>query len=91
LLPADTQLISYDDIFWTVSDDVSHAYGDDEIYGVVMKLPNEIPGTKANFWSDETFYKSWSPYIEIGYQPIPEPTSLLLLALGGLFLRKRNA
>ena len=92
VLPTNTQSISTGDVFWTVKSDVSQVYGDDDIYSVVMKLTHElIPGTKAGFSSKEVGGAFVQPYLTIEYQPIPEPATLLLLTLGGLFLRKQKA
>lgn len=88
---ADTQLVDTDEVFWTVTSDVSNAYGDNNIYSVVLKLPSETPGTEAIFYSKDLGFIDWSPYLMIQYQPIPEPATLILLGLGGSILRKRRA
>jgi len=91
-LPAtDTQSINIDVVFWTVTNDVNHAYGDDDIYSVVLKLSNEITGTASSFYSKDIVISDWSPYLSIQYQPVPEPSAVFFLSLGGLILRKRGA
>ncbi len=91
-IPAtDTQTITTEDAFFTVSSDVSHAYGDNDIYSVVLKLPNEVSGAKAGFWSKDFGIADNSPQLTIEYQPIPEPVTLVLFGLGGLILKKRKS
>lgn len=88
----DTQLVNIDEVFWTVTLDVIYAHKDDDIYSVVLKLPDEVYGAETGFWSKENFgIAALSPYLRIEYQPIPEPATILLLGLGGLILRKRRA
>ncbi len=91
MFPTDTQLVNIDEVFWNVLIDVSYVYNDDDMYSAVLKLPEEISGTAASFWSKDLGVIDWSPYLAIEYQPVPEPVTLVLFGLGGLILKKRKS
>ena len=55
-IATDTLIIDiYEDSFFTVTDDVETACGNNGVYSVVLKSTNESVGTAAGFWSKELF------------------------------------
>ena len=72
---------------WILSDDLELAYlTDPDVVGLTMiELVNQ--GGNLEFWSREAAVAN-QPFLEV--TPVPEPTSLALLALGSLILRRRR-